>query len=266
MTAAVEGCEGVCDSILSAVGVTPMIRARRINTGPCELLLKLELLNPSGYLADRYAVAGIELAEARGRLAPGRLVVTCSHGPGAALVCAAKGYPLVLVMPANTVASAIAYVKLSGAEVVLCEAAAMMATAQRVAGERGGVFVDTTCATLSQGLVDQAWRQCGGRLDAVVVPCERLGALFKEKLPTIEVICEKKATAGPNAITPEALAAARELFTQEGVLGGPVTGGLVAAALKYCRAQSTPRRVLCFANDSGLGHLAVSGGIYTPPL
>jgi cysteine synthase A len=90
------------ESILDAIGDTPLVRLRRCApANGAELWLKLELRNPSGSMKDRMALAMIEGAERDGLLAPGDTVVEYtggSTGPALALVCRAKGYRALIVM------------------------------------------------------------------------------------------------------------------------------------------------------------------------
>jgi cysteine synthase len=90
------------DSILDAIGNTPLVRVRRCAPpNGAELWLKLENRNPSGSMKDRMALAMIEGAERDGLLAPGHTVVEYtggSTGPALALVCRAKGYRALIVM------------------------------------------------------------------------------------------------------------------------------------------------------------------------
>jgi len=89
------------DSVLSAIGRTPLVRLRRIvPAGAADVLVKLESVNPTGSYKDRMALAMIEGAEARGVLRPGMRVVEFtggSTGSSLAMVCAAKGYRLVVL-------------------------------------------------------------------------------------------------------------------------------------------------------------------------
>jgi cysteine synthase A len=89
------------DSVLKAIGGTPVVRLRRITTAnDAEVLVKLESVNPTGSYKDRMALAMIEGAEARGVLRPGMRVVEYtggSTGSSLAMVCAAKGYQLVVL-------------------------------------------------------------------------------------------------------------------------------------------------------------------------
>jgi len=89
-------------SILEAIGNTPLIRLRRCAPkNGAELWLKLELRNPSGSMKDRMALAMVEGAERDGLISPGDTVVEYtggSTGPALALVCRAKGYRALIVI------------------------------------------------------------------------------------------------------------------------------------------------------------------------
>src|SRR6059036_3889866 len=91
----------VVDSVLSAIGRTPVVRLRQIvPAAAADVIIKLESLNPTGSYKDRMALAMIEGAEARGVLRPGMRVVEFtggSTGSSLAMVCAAKGYPFVVL-------------------------------------------------------------------------------------------------------------------------------------------------------------------------
>jgi cysteine synthase A len=89
----------VADSVLNAIGRTPVVRLQRLpGPGSAEVFVKLEYFNPTGSYKDRMALAMIEGAEARGALRPGMRVVEYtggSTGSSLAMVCAVKGYPFV---------------------------------------------------------------------------------------------------------------------------------------------------------------------------
>src|SRR5215204_4289226 len=91
----------VASSVLLAIGNTPLIRLTRVvPTGAADVLVKLESVNPTGSYKDRMALAMIEGAEARGELRPGMRVVEFtggSTGSSLGMVCAAKGYPFVVL-------------------------------------------------------------------------------------------------------------------------------------------------------------------------
>jgi cysteine synthase len=88
-------------SILETIGNTPVIRVNRLAPAGVNLFAKVEAFNPLGSVKDRLALGVIEAAEQSGALKPGQTVVEATSGNtgiGLAMVCAAKGYPLVLIM------------------------------------------------------------------------------------------------------------------------------------------------------------------------
>jgi cysteine synthase A len=90
------------DTILDTIGETPHLRINRLFDPRVEVWAKLERANPGGSIKDRIALSMIEDAEARGILKPGSVVVEPTSGNtgiGLALVCAVKGYRLILTMP-----------------------------------------------------------------------------------------------------------------------------------------------------------------------
>ena len=70
----------VHQSVLELIGDTPIVKAQRLDTGPCELYLKLESQNPGGSVKDRIGVSMIEAAERRGDIAPGDTLVEGTAG------------------------------------------------------------------------------------------------------------------------------------------------------------------------------------------
>ena len=92
----------VYSNVLEMVGETPLFEVRQLDTGPCRLFLKLELMNPGGSIKDRIGISMIEEAEARGDLQPGATIVEATAGNtglGLALAAQQKGYKLILVIP-----------------------------------------------------------------------------------------------------------------------------------------------------------------------
>ncbi|MEO7224203.1 MAG: pyridoxal-phosphate dependent enzyme [Devosia sp.] len=89
------------DSILGTVGNTPVVKINKLAPAGINLYVKIEAFNPLGSVKDRLALGVIEAAEADGSLKPGQTVVEATSGNtgiGLAMVCAAKGYPLVVTM------------------------------------------------------------------------------------------------------------------------------------------------------------------------
>src|SRR6267378_7549834 len=106
--------------ILSLIGDTPLVEITQLDTGPCEILVKLESLNPGGSVKDRIGLSMIEAAEREGRLEPGGTIIEATSGNtglGLALVAGAKGYRVLLVIPDKMSQEKIFHVKALGAEV-----------------------------------------------------------------------------------------------------------------------------------------------------
>ncbi len=89
-------------AILSLIGNTPLVEVTRMDTGPCQLFLKLENQNPTGSIKDRIALSMIDAAEREGKLKPGGTIIEATAGNtglGLALIAGAKGYRIILVIP-----------------------------------------------------------------------------------------------------------------------------------------------------------------------
>lgn len=109
-------------TVLDLIGETPLVAAKRLDTGICELFLKLENANPSGSIKDRPARAMIEAAEREGRLKAGGTIVEATAGNtglGLAFVGAQKGYRTILVVPDKMSREKIVHARAMGADVVL---------------------------------------------------------------------------------------------------------------------------------------------------
>jgi cysteine synthase A len=147
--AAAEVTAAAVDSILELIGGTPLLRLGRIPSKRCATIwAKLEQLEPGGSVKDRICLAMIETAEREGRLRPGGTVVEPTSGNtgiGLALVCAAKGYKLILTMPENMSGERRALLAAYGAEIVLTPADRMMegaiSRAQEIARERTDCYM-----------------------------------------------------------------------------------------------------------------------------
>ena len=132
------------DSILDTVGRTPTVRINHLAPPGVNLYAKLEAFNPMASVKDRLALGVIERAEESGALKPGQTVIEATSGNtgiGLAMVCAQKGYPLVIVMAENFSIERRRLLRFLGAKVVLTPAAArgtgMIAKAEELAGEHG---------------------------------------------------------------------------------------------------------------------------------
>src|SRR5882724_7798783 len=109
------------DSVLQAIGNTPVVRLRKVVTpSMADVLVKLEYYNPTGSYKDRMALAMIEGAEARGELRPGVRVIEYtggSTGTSLAFVCAVKGYPFIALSSDAWAAEKLKSMRAFGAEV-----------------------------------------------------------------------------------------------------------------------------------------------------
>ncbi len=113
------------DDILGTVGNTPVVRVNRLAPDGVNLYVKFEAFNPLGSVKDRLALGVIEAAEKSGDLKPGQTVVEATSGNtgiGLAMVCAAKGYPLVVTMAESFSVERRKLMRFLGAKVVLTPA------------------------------------------------------------------------------------------------------------------------------------------------
>jgi len=304
-------------SVLELIGRTPMVKTQRLDTGGCELYLKLESANPGGSIKDRIGLSMIEGAEKAGKIKPGAVLVEGTAGNtglGLALVAQQKGYRLILVVPDKMSREKIFNLKAMGAEVVLTRSDVAKGhpeyyqdLAARIAGETPGAYFinqfgnpDNPSAH-EQTTGPEIFEQLDGKVDAIVFGCGSSGTMtglsryFARVSPQTEFILAdpvgsilaqyinegtlstksaswmvegigedflpsisdfsrvKKAYAISDK---ESFLTARDLLGKEGVLGGSSTGTLLAAALKYCREQTAPKRVVVFVCDTGNKYLS----------
>ena len=134
----------ICDDILQTIGRTPVVRLRRLPPRHVEMYVKIEAANPGGSVKDRMALGIIEDAERRGQLKPGQTVVEATSGNtgvALAMVCAARGYPFVAVMPESFSVERRQIMRAYGAKVVLTppseKASGAVRIATRLSAERG---------------------------------------------------------------------------------------------------------------------------------
>src|SRR6187397_140418 len=117
----------IADSPLDLVGNTPLVRLRRVGADlPCQLVAKLEMLNPGGSVKDRPAIAMIDAAERDGLLTPGGTIVeptSGNTGVGLAIAAAQRGYRCVFVMSDKMSDEKVALLRAYGAGVVVCPTA-----------------------------------------------------------------------------------------------------------------------------------------------
>jgi cysteine synthase A len=122
-----HGMKRKFDNILGTVGNTPVVRINRLAPAGINLYVKIEAFNPLGSVKDRLALGVIEDAERTGALKPGQTVIEATSGNtgiGLAMVCAQKGYPLVVTMAETFSVERRKLMRFLGARIVLTPAAA----------------------------------------------------------------------------------------------------------------------------------------------
>jgi cystathionine beta-synthase len=197
-------------SILSLIGDTPLVEITRLDTGLCQLFLKLENYNPSGSIKDRIALSMIEAAERDGQLAPGGTIIEATAGNtglGLALIGGAKGYRTILVIPDKMSQEKIAHVRALGAEVRLTRSDVTRGhpeyyqdMAARLAAEIPGSFYVNQFGNPAnplaheRGTGPEIWEQMGHHLDAVVCGVGSGGTItglshfFSRVQPNLEMV------------------------------------------------------------------------------
>ncbi|MEE2980946.1 MAG: cystathionine beta-synthase [Pseudomonadota bacterium] len=303
-------------NVLEMIGKTPMVELRQLDTGPCQLFVKLEMQNPGGSIKDRIGLAMIEAAEADGSLEPGGTIVEATAGNtglGLALVAAQKGYRLIIVMPDKMSQEKVFHLKALGAEVRMTRSDVgkghpeyYQDLAETIAGELDAFFVNQFANPANPRAHEtttgpEIWEQMDHNVDAVVCgvgsggTLTGIGRYMKSVAPDVEmvladpegsVLAEMVETgklgedvgswlvegigedflpdncdlslASHAFIIPdnEAFAVARDVLRTEGFMVGSSTGTLIGAALRYCRAQTTAKRVVTFVPDSGNKYLS----------
>jgi cysteine synthase len=205
------------ENLADLVGNTPLVRLTRLAPDcPAELVGKLEAYNPAGSVKDRIGVAMVDVAEAEGRIEPGRntIVESTSGNTGIALafVCAAKGYDLVLTMPQGMSRERENLLRLYGAEVVLVESMGGMdeavQEARRICRERGDCWVPNQFSNPAnpdihrRTTAEEIWRDTEGTVDVLVAGVGTGGTItgcgerLKERNPDLHVVAvEPKASA-----------------------------------------------------------------------
>lgn len=302
--------------ILDCIGNTPLVKITHLDTGPCELFVKLEALNPGGSIKDRIALEMVNQAEQDGLLKPGATLVEATAGNtglGLAFVAAQKGYNMLLVIPDKMSQEKIFNLRAMGAEVVLTRSDVAKGhpeyyqdVAERIAKNTPNTFYvnqfnnPANVAAHYKTTGPEIWQQMSGQLDAVVCgvgsggTITGVGSYLKEQDPNVEMIladpegsiladyinkgemnepgswmvegigedfipgiCDINLAKEAYTISDEeSFRIARELLRKEGIMGGSSSGTLVAAALRYCRCQKTPKRVVTFICDSGNRYLS----------
>jgi len=201
----------VLDSILDAVGRTPLVRLRRVTRGlRPRIVAKLELLNPGGSVKDRIGLRMIEAAERAGLLRPGGTIVeptSGNTGHGLAIAAAIKGYRSIFVMPDKMSQEKISLLRAYGAEVVICPTAvppehpeSYYRVADRLTEQIPGAFQPNQYANQENPRAHyettgpEIWEQTQGEVDVLVAGVGTGGTItgtaryLKERKPDLLVV------------------------------------------------------------------------------
>jgi cysteine synthase A len=208
----VRAGEEIADSVLDAIGNTPLVRLHRVvPEGAAEVLGKLESANPAGSVKDRIALSMIEDAETRGVIKPGDTLVEPTSGNtgiGLAMVAAVKGYRLILTMPEDMSVERRRLLQRYGAELVLTPAIEGMSGAVYAAQElvdKHGYFMPQQFNNAAnpevhrRTTVHEILKATGGRLDAFVAAVGTggtltgVGEVLKQQLPDVQIVAVEPA-------------------------------------------------------------------------
>jgi cystathionine beta-synthase len=302
-------------NVLDLIGHTPMVKVNHLDTGKCELFLKLESQNPGGSIKDRIALFMIDAAEKEGKLKPGGTIIEATAGNtglGLAVVAGQRGYKLTLVIPDKMSQEKIFHLKSLGCHVITTRSDVgkghpeyYQDIAERVAKETGAFYVnqfENSNNPLAHELstAPEIWEQMEHKIDAVVCgvgsggTLTGLGRFFTKADPHIEMVladpkgsilapfvnegklvepgswlvegigedffpkvCDLSFVKKAYTITDkESVETARDVLNHEGIICGSSSGTLIAAALRYCREQTKPKRVVTIVADSGNKYLS----------
>ncbi len=194
------------------IGNTPLVQLQRVTEpGMADVFVKLEGQNPGGSIKDRTALGLVEDAERSGRLKPGGTIVeptSGNTGVGLAQVAAAKGYRLILCMPAQMSEERKRTLKAYGAELVLTDPARRMLAAieeaGRIAEETGAVVMGQFTNPANPAVHERTtgpelWQQMDGRIDTFVYgsgtggTISGVGRFLKAQNPDLQVVAVEPA-------------------------------------------------------------------------
>jgi len=300
----------LANSVLELVGATPLVRLNRLPApGGATVLGKLESMNPGGSVKDRIAVAMIEDAERRGVLRPGSTVVEPTSGNtgiGLALVCAVRGYRLILTMPDDMSVERQRLVARYGAEIHLTPAIEGMSgavfAAQEMCREHPEYFMpmqfenpanpDIHRRTTALEILEATDQRVHAFVAGIGTggTATGVGEVLKQRVPGVRVVGVEPARspvlsgghARPHGIQgigasfvpgvlnravldevvtvrdEDAMATARRLAREEGLLVGISSGANVWAACQVAAAMPSGQTVVTVLCDTGERYLSVA--------
>jgi cysteine synthase A len=194
-------------NITEAVGNTPLVKINRITDGAkANLFAKLEFYNPTSTVKDRIGIAMVDAAEKSGQLKPGGTIIEATSGNtgiALAMVCAARGYKVILTMPESMSKERRALLRAFGAELILTPAAEGMngsvTKAEELGKEPGTVLVrqfanEANPAIHRATTAEEIWRDTDGSVDIFIAgigtggTITGVGSRLKELNPNIQII------------------------------------------------------------------------------
>ena len=201
----------IYESLLDGIGGTPLLRLNKLGAGfKCDLVAKLEMLNPGGSVKDRIGIRMIEAAERDGKLQPGGTIVeptSGNTGVGLAIAAAIKGYRCIFTMPDKMSQEKIALLRAYGAEVVITPTAvapdspeSYYRVADRLTEEIPGAFQpnqyhnDKNPEAHYETTGPEIWEQTGGKVTHVVISVGTGGTItgagryLHEQNPDVQII------------------------------------------------------------------------------
>lgn len=203
---------GKASSVLELIHETPVVRLNKIaSAAGAALWAKLEMFNPGGSVKDRIAISMIEAAERESKLSPGMTVVEPTSGNtgiGLALVCAVKGYDLILTMPDTMSVERRALLQAFGAKLVLTPGEGGMRKAveeaERLASLPGHFMPQQFLNPANPGIhrqrtAEEILDQMEGKIDVFVAgvgtggTITGIGQVLKERIPGVRIIAVEPA-------------------------------------------------------------------------
>ena len=198
----------IAQNINALIGNTPLVQLNQLTQGlPARVAVKLEFFNPAGSVKDRIAIAMVEDAEKTGKIKAGSTIVEATSGNtgiGLAMVCAAKGYKLVIVMPESMSKERRMLLRAYGAELILTPAAEGMSGAIAKAEELVKNNPDTHFMPRQfdnpanpeihrQTTAEEIWRDTDGKVDIFLAgvgtggTLTGVGEVLKARNPNVQI-------------------------------------------------------------------------------
>ena len=289
---------GIHSDITSAFGNTPLVRLNRVTEGLGGVVLaKLEFYNPVSSVKDRLGIAIVDAAEASGELKPGGTIVESTSGNtgiALAMVGAARGYKVILTMPASMSKERRTLLKAFGAELVLTDPTKGMSEAVNIAKQ---IVSDTPGAIWARQFENEANPAIHRKTTAEEILRDTDGAItgvgqvLKERVPGVQIVAVEPADSpiltkghpgphkiqgiGPNFVPEildrdvidevidvsfeDTLEVARTVATDEGILVGMSSGAAIWAALQIAaRPEAAGKNIVVIVPSAGERYLSTA--------